>query len=182
MPLRYTTQAAIARRLSNRLELLDSGATPAFGSSLGSQQVNLELLQQVGEQVEATVDSRLSMAYELPVPADAIQARAILAGIVEKLIVAEILPVYFESQNSGAQMGSDAGFGSMMRNSASAELEKYLVGHGGIPATGTLLPGLAPVVLPGLRLKAVLPDTITRNITSVGQRKGGKTSEIDWGV
>lgn len=191
MPLKYTSAQKIAARLRGRLEVpnANAGGIP-FGSSpssLGAQQVDLGLLEQIGIQVEAKVDSVLYLIYVLPVPDTATQAKEIIGSIVEKFVLSELAEVYFQ-QSQNPELGGDAGFGSVMRRQAQQELQALCAGHGiyvpGLmPAPTTASYGQQPIVLPGVRLRGGdIPDTITRNYTVVATRSGGKASEIDWGV
>lgn len=176
MALEFTTSEAIARRLRGRLEL----SKPALGGGTGglaAQQVDLKLLEQLGEQVEARLVVALALIYVLPVPLQATAARIILGGIVEKLVVAEIATTHFQ-QSQVPQMGGDAGFGAVLRKQAQEELESIFAGHGvyipGLMSPPVMTPGSyrQPLVLPGVALKSELvqPDTLTRSYSIVEQR------------
>ena len=53
----YTTPDRIARILRGRLELGTNASGVPFGSSFGAKEVDLELLDQKGTQIEAQVNS-----------------------------------------------------------------------------------------------------------------------------
>jgi hypothetical protein len=190
MPLQYTTTDAIARRLRGRLEV----NKPALGGGTGglaAQQVDLLLIEQVGVQIEARLNVALAEIYVTPIPVGATTARIILGGIVEKLVVAEIVMTHFQ-QSQVPQMGGDAGFGAVIRKQAQEELESIFGGHG-IYIPGLMSPPIAmpgsyrqPLVLPGVPLKSDLlqPDTLTRSYSVVERRDDavpGRDEEIDFG-
>ena len=185
MPLRYTTTVAIERRLRGRLQL--SSSTPAFGTNLGAGQIDSLLIEQIGTQVETKLDSALSVIYELPISPGATSALVMLASIVEKLVVSEIVGVHYQG-SINSELGGDGGFGALLRKQALEELQALLVGHGiYIPGlvTPQSIPGAnsQPLVLPGVKLRTSnIPDTISRSQTLIGKRIGGKAQDIDWGV
>jgi hypothetical protein len=176
MALEFTTLDAISRRLRGRLELSKTALGGGTGK-LAAQQVDPQLLEQLGEQVEAKLLIALALIYVLPIPLDAATARIILGGIVEKLVVAEIVLTHFQ-QSQVPQMGGDAGFGSVIRKQAQEELEAIFAGHGiyipGLMSPPVTTPGSyrQPLVLPGVALKSELiqPDTLTRSYSLVEQR------------
>lgn len=181
MTLKYTTAENIARRLKNRLELNNAPPTLGATQALGAKQVDYSLYEQLGSQVESKLDMALGMMYELPVPNDAKDAINILASIVEKFVVAEILATYYQ-QSQNAQMGGDQGYGAVLFKQAKEECA----------AIGITLPGLAatpsnpmnrvePLVLPGVPKKGDIPDIISRSYSFTGQ-KTSAVVDIDWGV
>ncbi|MFN6560040.1 MAG: hypothetical protein RMY28_009550 [Nostoc sp. ChiSLP01] len=178
--LKYTTSEAIARRLKNRLELKDGPPTLGQTQSLGAKQVDYSLYEQLGEQAEAKLNMALSMLYELPVPNDATEALKILASIVEKFVVAEILSVHYQ-QTQGE--GGDQGYGSVLFKQAKEECQ----------AIGITLPGITPqastpfnrveaLVLPRVPKKGEIPDVVSRSYSLVEQRNPTAASSIDWGI
>lgn len=178
--LKYTTADAIARRLKNRLELNNGSPTLGQTQALGAKQVNYSLYEQLGEQIEARLSVALSMMYELPVPNDATESLKILASIVEKFVVAEIMATYYQ-QTQGE--GGDQGYGAVLFKQAKEECQ----------AIGIILPGLAPqsstpfnrvepMVLPGLSKKGDIPDIVGRNYSITEQRHPVESSSIDWGI
>lgn len=178
--LKYTTPEAIARRLKNRLELRDSPPTLGQAQALGAKQVDYSLYEQLGEQVEAKLDMALSMLYELPVPTTAAQALKILASIVEKFVVAEILSVHYQ-QTQGE--GGDQGYGSVLFKQAKEECQAIGIVLPGItPPAATPFNRPEPMVLPLVPRKGEIPDTISRSYNVVVQRNPVEASSIDWGI
>jgi hypothetical protein len=82
--MNYTTIDAISRRIQGRLQV---GGTL---SALGEKQISQELIEQIGDQVEARLDGVLRGIYEFPLA----QSHPELASIVEKCTISEIIPVY----------------------------------------------------------------------------------------
>lgn len=179
--LEYTTSEAIALRFRGRLEFNQSVSGSAFGQNLGAKQVNHELLEQIGLQVEAKLNMALSMMYELPVPESATEAKKILSSIVEKFVIAEIASTHFQ-QVQTAQEGGDAGFGSVMLKQAKDECQMIGINYPGINVATNTLFKPEHMVLPGVPLRAVIPDVVTRGYNYVVQRNPEKASSIDWGV
>lgn len=160
-PLKYTTPSAIARQLRSRLDLIPQDS-PYF-QSLGAKEVDYSLYEQIGEQVEARVDMGLGMLYVLPIPINATQAKAIIASIVEKFVVAEILAVHYQ-QSQNAESGGDLGYGSVLLKQAKEEC--YAIGlewGNTTTARNPLSPNREYMVLPGVPVKEEIPDVITRN-------------------
>jgi hypothetical protein len=180
--LKYTTPEAIALRLRGRLEFNQSVTGGAFGQNLGAKQVDFQLYEQVAQQVEAKLNMALSMIYELPIPLTAVDAIKILASIVEKFVVAEIASVHFQQVQSATE-GGDAGFGAVMLKQAKEECQVIGINYPGI-AVAPAIPFNRPeaMVLPGVRIKAEIPDIISRGYNFVVQRNPEKASSIDWGI
>jgi hypothetical protein len=120
MSLTYTTKEAIANRLEARLQV--GGAAATFGKRV----VNDNLIEQVGEQVEARVNARLKAVYTLPLSGP----HPALASVVEKLVICEIIGVYAIEQldTVGRATGDGGGFGSLMCRQGADELEAILSG------------------------------------------------------
>lgn len=106
----YTTPDRIARILRGRLELSTTASGVPFGSSFGAKEVDLDLLDQKGSQIEAQVNSILNFVYELPIPSNARDALQIISSIVEDLTVASLAVVHFQ-QMQNPQMGEIWGLG-----------------------------------------------------------------------
>lgn len=179
--LEYTTPDAIALRLRGRLEFNQGISGSAFGQNLGAKQVDFQLYEQIGEQVEAKLNMALSMMYQLPIPQSALIAKKILSSIVEKFVVAEIASVHFQQVQSAAD-GGDAGFGAVMLKQAKEECQNIGINYPGI-ATATATPFGRPesMVLPEVQIKAEIPDIISRGYNFVVPRNLQRTS-IDWGI
>jgi len=178
--LNYTTTEAIARRLKNRLELSNGPPTLGQTQALGAKQVDYSLYEQLAGQVEAKLDGALSMMYDLPVPNDATQSLKILASIVEKFVVAEILSTHYQ-QTQGE--GGDQGYGSVLFKQAKEECQAIGIVLPGIaPAPVSPLGRVEPMVLPGVSKKSEIPDIITRSYNLTVQRNPVESSLIDWGV
>lgn len=178
--LKYTTPSAIALRLRGRLELNETIHGTAFGQNLGAKQVQFELYEQVASQVEAKLDMGLGMMYELPVPQEASEARKILASIVEKFTVAEILSVHYQ-QSQNPQMGGDMGYGAVLLKQAKEECQAIGIDLPGLTAgVNPLLPRREVMVLPGVPKKGDIPDVITRNYSVTVQRNPDAANQIQF--
>ena len=116
MPLIYTTTHAIARRLQGRLNVPTNGFSEPWAKNLGEMVANEELIGQIGEQKEAYVNSILRRIYVFPLALVEQDTRAILSEIIENLIVADLMGVYYQSSPS-PQLGNDVS--GMGTNSAS---------------------------------------------------------------
>ncbi len=181
--MKYATIDQIRNWLRGRLEV---PGTPLFAGAAAGK-VDDSLINQIGEIVEAKIDMALAQIYKLPIPDSATQAKMIVGGIVQKLIVSEIALVHFQ-QTINPEQGGDAGFGAVIRKQAVQDLEALLLGHGvyipGItqPKQANLQMGmhLQPLVLPGVPLlsEAEQPDTISRNYTFLGKREISKEQDI----
>lgn len=192
MSLKYTTVENIARRLIGRLEFTDSIATPnPWGSNLGSQKVNPELVEQLAGQKEAYVNSILGTIYELPLRLVSDITKGILADIIESFVVADLMKIHYLGSPTAGVSADVAGAATSDRQHAEFLLQVYCTGHGiqfpGMSAMGSS-PGMTPpqpVMLPEERLRASVADSITRNDTRVGKRKqktGTALDSIDWGT
>lgn len=178
--IEYTTINNIALRLRTRLELNQTAHGAPFGQNLGAKQVQPELFEQIASQVEARLNAKLGMLYELPVPQFAIQARLILASIVEKFTVAEILAVHYQ-QSQNAEMGGDLGHGAILRKEATQECRDIGIQFADPkrPQTVMSIDPEPSLILPLVPRIAVIPDTVTRSFSLVEQRKSS-IMEIDW--
>jgi hypothetical protein len=138
------------------------------------------LYEQLGEQVEAKLEMALSMMYELPVPNDASQSLKILASIVEKFVVAEILSTHYQ-QTQGE--GGDQGYGAVLFKQAKEECQAIGITLPGLAATpSTPFGRVEPMVLPGVPKKGEIPDIVSRSYSIVEQRNPTAASLIDWGI
>ncbi|HEY9657674.1 MAG TPA: hypothetical protein V6C65_04355 [Allocoleopsis sp.] len=178
MPLIYTTVEAIARRLQGRLTL---NGTPA----MGGQTVDPELVEQCGVQAEDYMNLVLGQIYVLPLQ----KTHAILADVAESLTISKLMEVHFQGTSYPAPGADVAGAAGDLRRHAEMILQALTVGHGiyipVMPSGQPTMPNMPqpqPLVLPGETLKADQPDTITRNVTVVGQRNlQGIATRIRWG-
>ena len=182
----YTTPDRIARILRGRLELSTTASGVPFGSSFGAKEVDLDLLDQKGSQIEAQVNSILTFVYELPIPSNARDALQIISSIVEDLTVASLAVVHFQ-QMQNPQMGGDMGFGAILYRNALYTLRQYVAGY----QLDFNIPGLPPPManpmmptqtlkLPGVKLKVLTPGTYTRQTTIVTQKNPCPADKINW--
>lgn len=151
--LTLTTREAIANRLRGRLSV--GGGQLPFGPST----VDDNLIEQVGEQVEARVFAKLRTIYKLPLTA----VHPVLASIVEKLVVCDLMGVHFV----GAEGSSADGFGRMMCDQGAKELEAILSGEVKLEGESPLETG----------------DTATpfsSNLTIRRSRTSGAAEAIQW--
>ena len=88
MALKYTTSDAIQRRLDGRLQV--DGQQTTWGDSV----ISSELVEQIGEQVEAKIDEILRRKWVMPLTGTHPQ----LAMIVELGCVCQLLSQHFLSQ------------------------------------------------------------------------------------
>ena len=138
-----------------------------FGQSphIGGQTIDMELAKRTIQQVEALTDAILGMIYELPL----LHEQPMVSEIVEDWIVRRL----------GSQVPMQGTDISQQPQYIAGRAEYLLMlltaGHNiaipGVPpvmsAPGAVTP--QPIRLPGEILKAVPPDTITRNVTVVGK-------------
>lgn len=174
--MKYVTKEQIRQWFRGRLEVPDS---PLFAGAAAGK-VDEQLIEQLGNIIEAKIDVALGQIYEMPIPDTATQALLIIGGIVQKLIVSEIAIVHFQ-QTLTAEQGGDNGFGATIRKQALDDLEAIFAGH------GIYIPGMTsppppnpqmgvyrqPLVLPGMRTLSAdeQPDTSTRAFTFLGTRE-----------
>lgn len=175
--------------LTYRLELMGVAAH-ASGSTFGAQKVRPELITQVAESIEASVNATLDLIYILPIVSP--DALLILRGIVTKLVVSEIVTVHYAATQN-PQIGGDAGFGSVKQNEGIKELERYTAGYGvyysssgsnsAIPRTGNQIQQCIP--LPGVPLKPT--SSVKRPLQpfecyAVGSDTTSPAANIPWGI
>lgn len=182
MPLIYTTSENIKRRLRGRLGI-QAAPYGAPVPGVGTQEVDPELLEQVGSQTEARVNGILGQIYEMPLPLP----QPMVTSLVEKFIIAELMGVHFQGSQI-PELGSDLGHGSVVLRQAREELQTLVAGHNiyipGIPVT-VAIPGAntpQPVVLPGAILLRSRRDTITESRTQVLRRIPSDVGDLDFGA
>ena len=139
----------------------------------GSITVDPEIVEMIVEEVETrNIDAILGQIYELPLPE---ACYPIIASIVEKYVCAELMNIHFESTQM-ASVGGDAGYGSVMYQQANNELKQLVLGK------GIFIPGVMSaeesnymkeghgisLTIYGAVPKSNIPDTITRNRTTIG--------------
>lgn len=176
MTLQFTNFEAISRRLAGRLELAEvHGVAPPWGNNMGGKAADPETVRQIAEQKETLVRNILRMVYKFPLQLAEEDTRRTLAEIVEKLVVADVLDIYFQGSSVPAPGTEISGLAAGDRKSAYELLHLYTAGHGipipqipyiqqspGVPAQqGILLPGESP--------NPTLPDHLSRNYTVVGK-------------
>lgn len=147
MALLYTTKEAIANRLKGRLVV--GGSQVPFQPTT----VDDNLLEQIGEQVEARVKARLKTVYRLPLTSD----HSVLASVVEKGVICELMGTHFVGQE-GSEEG---GFGRMMCSQFASELNDIINGTIGLDgetlATGSEVPIASNLTIAGQRAPIVSP-------------------------
>lgn len=152
MSLKYTTVEAIGRKLKGRLST--GGAVNPFGSTV----VDSELLQQVGEQVEAQVDAKLRGVYRLPL----IGVHPVLAKVVEDGVICDLMATHFVGDGNN----EPGGFGRWHCTQFQQGLNDIL--SGAVPLDGeTLSTG-----------EADLPPS--RNVSRAALRKPGDAEKVVW--
>jgi hypothetical protein len=128
MSLTYTTKEAISNRLRGRLTV--GGPQVPFAPTT----VDDNLIVQVGEQVESRVNAQLKTVYKLPLKTP---TNPILASIVEKGVICELMGTHYVGQEANPQDG----YGRMMCKQFQAELAEVVTGaialDGEVPATGS---------------------------------------------
>ena len=165
MPLTYTTTDAIARVLRGRLTV-DNVFTQ------GSTDVDADLIDQKGGQVEARINSRLSSVYRLPLSLSDATTASLMASITEKLICCELLPVYYPDMSditTGTGTGQFDRYAANLCKAGANELDLILSGA---------------ITLEGEELAAGESAVLSRNVTVAGQRSAvtGRldAGEIQW--
>jgi hypothetical protein len=128
MSLTYTTKEAIANRLRGRLTV--GGPQMPFAPTT----VDDHLIVQVGQQVESRVNAQLKAVYKLPLKTP---TNPILASIVEKGVICELMGTHYVGQEANSQDG----YGRMMCKQFQEELAEVIGGaiglEGEISATGS---------------------------------------------
>lgn len=182
----YTTVDAIARRLRGRLKVNNTLSSTSAPNYNGQQVVDSLLIEDIVAQVEDDLNMTLAQIYEMPL----VHTHPILAGIVEKLVVAEILQTHYQSTQV-PELGGDPGYGGLLYKQAQQQIAKLTAGHNimvfGVPMPpqipGAITP--QPIVLPGEKLADKTPDTLSKNVTVVTTTKWKQLSDSDrreWGI
>jgi hypothetical protein len=153
--------------------------------NITQQTVDPELIEDIASQVEDKINMILGQIYEMPL----INKHPIVAGIVERLVVADIMMTHFQSSQI-PELGGDANFGGLMHKKAQEDLAMLTAGHNialaGIPPAPNI-PGAMtpqPIVLPNEKMRSLPPDTVTRNYTIIGgsRFKASDSTRRDWGI
>lgn len=188
MALQYCTIAEIQLVLGNRLQAI--GVPSQNGKTFGAKEVKSELIELEGEGIEANIDATLDLIYILPIDPLNTRALKILRSIAIKLIVAEVFRVHYQMAMT-AQMGGDAGYGSVQYNEGVKELERYTAGYGvyyqisGSNNNANRLGNQTQqcVPLPGVPLKPTSDVVRTlQPFSAVAVQRSGGGVEINWGV
>lgn len=183
--MRYTNTESIARRLRGRLQIenqpaIDAALTNAigYGSVVAGNTVDPQLIVELAEQKESYIDLILGQIYVVPLSLKNDTTRNILKDLSECLTISSLIQVHFEGTNPVLQ-ASDVSQASMdLRRNAEYLLQALTAGHNiWIPTSppidqSTQQGQRQPLRLPGEVLLGSdqLPDTITRNYTSVAQK------------
>jgi hypothetical protein len=170
MALQFTTFDNIARRLRGRLQV--SELQPI---TLGGQTVDPALVDQYGEQVEDYIRMMLGHIYELPLRG----THPYLSDIAECLIIAKILETHYQGGSFGAPATDVGGMAMDLARQGEFKLQRLMPQE---RRTDPSIPPTAePLVLDGETMKARTRDTITRNVTVVGDRNlGSAASNLQW--
>lgn len=187
---RYTTINRIKLKLKFRLGVNEDAVSepfPGITESITQQTVDPDLLLMVIEEKEAFLDSILRQVYELPL----LNEHTILSEIVEGLVIADIMRVYFQGMGMAniaadvsAMSGDLKGHAYYLIGTLTSGRNLYLPNN--IPVPGNLpgMPSPAPLMLPGERL--VPPSNIVKRVdVLIGNRTRHNSSEhmdIDWGI
>lgn len=157
MTLLYTTTDAIARRLRGRLQV--------GGLDLPFQPTNVDddLIDQIGSQVEAKVNARLRSIYKLPLSG----THPLLAGIVEKFVCGEILTTHMMGAEQVAGNGGDRSYAGFLLREAKEELDA--IASGDIPLDGEIL-----------STGEESANSNARNVTLAGKRTVGAAEGVVW--
>lgn len=158
MTMRYTTQAAIALRLAKRLQV---GGVP---TTYGKDVMDVALLDLVAPQCEAKFEAAISVLYQLPLQLGDDSSRALIASIVEKMILGEVLPVHVFPE-----VGKEGGLRKVMADESAAELRMIKEGQ---------------VKLPGERISAAaaggFPYSNSTRVVQRGSLQPGAAETIVW--
>lgn len=120
--LKYARIDSITRRLAGRItvvDLTDYGITGVTGTQIGT-----DIIEIIGEEQEDFVDKYLAMIYELPL----INDHAFLRGIVERLIISDVMYTYFPTTAESTE-NTDS-FAGIMRQQALNNLQCLFNGLG----------------------------------------------------
>ncbi|HEY9826052.1 MAG TPA: hypothetical protein V6D19_11425 [Stenomitos sp.] len=151
MPLLYTTNEAIMRRLKGRIEL-------AGPTALGRVPIDAALLAQVAEQAEERLNNVLRKIYQMPLQRP---EHPTLAEYVELRSVCALIPVHFQRQN----VSDDRGLGEVACKDA----------EGILKALQSL-----EILLPGEILIPPPPQGVNFGQTVVRKYTPGTAEAIQW--
>ena len=149
--LTYTNADNIARLLRGRAEVDN-----VFVS--GSLDIDHDLINQKGQQVEARVNAQLSSLYVLPLSLSDTSTQRLMASIVEKLIVCELLPIYYPDLTDITSSGGGGQFDRYAANMCKlgqSELQALLS---------------SAITLEGETLAGGEEAVISKNVTVAGRR------------
>lgn len=110
--LKYTSLQAITLRLQKRAQV---GGTP---QTFGKDVIDPALVELVAPQVEARFEETIAHLYQTPLNLADPNVREIAASVVEKGILAEILPTQFFPDS-----GKEGGLRKVMADESARELE-----------------------------------------------------------
>ncbi len=198
MPYKYVQVEYIEQRLVGRLYFRDnsvittpSGVTTGGTSDrcpVGAKFVDPSLLDRVIKQKEAFVENYLNMIYLTPLKLSSENTQFILSEIIEHLVVATLLPIYYQG-GSMPQTGVDpSSLAGASATSAAEMIQIYITGHNmyvpGVNSQPTSPRGgpiPQPVVLEGETLRGAdnYLDTNTRYESYVGNFESRSTPSSD---
>lgn len=171
--MKYSSLEKVSRRLRNRIVILtDPLSFPTLGQSLGGQQVDPALIEDIAFEVESEIDNILAQIYELPLQNE----HGIITSIVTNLICSELLSVHFQGLMNPVE-GGDQGFGALLKRKAEEDLIKLTAGHN-IYVSSSLTPPQnnpgflvpQPIFLPGEIARKIPDDTLVKNYSFVAKR------------
>lgn len=123
MPLKYASVGNIAKRMSPRINVVQSSTNSQVMGITGTS-IGTELITLAGEGIEEFADIFLGMIYEMPLKL----SHPFLNSIVEKMIVAEVYSYYFPS---GGETGeATESFPKILRQQALDEFQILFDGLG----------------------------------------------------
>lgn len=197
MSYKYAEVEFIKARLIGRLYFEDS-SLPTTGTGVttggtsdrcpvGAKKVNSGLFDRIIKQKEVMLENYLNMIYVTPLKLTSDNTRLILAEIVEHLVVAELMPIYYRGgqvPQTGVDPSSLAGSSA---KTAGELIQVYITGHNmyipGVNSQPNMPRGPIPqpVVLPGecLRDGFNQPDTVSRSEGYVGSYSNTPTPTND---
>jgi hypothetical protein len=187
MSYKYVEVEYIEQRLVGRLYFKDNsvvitpGGVTTGGTGelcpVGARYVNPNFLDRVIKQKEAFLENYLNMIYLTPLKLVSDNTKFILSEIIEHLVVATLLPVYYQG-GSVPQTGVDpSSLAGSSATSAAEMIQIYITGHNmylpGVNSNPDSVMGGAfpqPVVLEGETLRGTdtFLDTNTRYESYVG--------------
>lgn len=189
MTLQFTNLDAIARRLEGRLDITNEHGVPApWKKNDISKSSNPATVEQVATQKEAFVRTVLRCVYQFPLQLTDPDTRIVLAEIIEKLVVSDLIDLYYQGSGMGVTGAEGSGLSASDRKSAYELLHLYTAGHGfPLPNIPYIPSGLGQkdqqgVALPGESLNPRTPDLISRVDTFVGKLPRGDMTQEPLGM